>query len=47
MNKLSLVWHTIKTKVLWDKACADACAAARVEVPPVLAALRAAKKGKN
>jgi hypothetical protein len=29
-------WHKIATKTEWDKACVDACAAARVEVPEAL-----------
>lgn len=29
-------WHKIATKTEWDKACASACVAARVEVPQAL-----------
>lgn len=47
MNKLSLVWHKIATKALWDKACADACAAGRTEVPAALQAQRDVEKKKQ
>ena len=40
-------WHKIATKTEWVKACANACAAARVEVPAALIAARAEKKDKT
>jgi hypothetical protein len=36
-------WHKITTKTEWDKTCASACAAARVEVPAALQAARDAE----
>lgn len=46
---MKIPWHKIASKAEWDKACARACVAARVEVPAALVAARAAavKKGKK